>query len=149
MHSNHESYVRGLAAWYWGFSAPAATARFCVLSFKSEKKSTLSGDKFHCHYKFGVYCHSYLLLSVKPVSASWIVRKYFFETYDGSWCSSPVLPEHRLADEFILSAHKSRQVKGSAFFWFPVTATFSLSKYNREGWKSQLSRAWLFPVKSR
>lgn len=55
VHSNHESYVRGLAVCYLGFSAPAAIARFHLLSFKSEKKSTLSGDKLHCCYKFGAY----------------------------------------------------------------------------------------------
>jgi len=61
VHSNHESYVGGLAACYLGSSAPAATARFHLLSFKSRKKKkkhTSSGDEFHCRYKFRVYCHS-------------------------------------------------------------------------------------------
>lgn len=68
---------------YSGFSAPAAEAIFHLLSFKSEKSSTLPGDMFHCHKNFGVYCHSNYMLSVKLVTF-WILRKYSFGTKDGN-----------------------------------------------------------------
>lgn len=84
VHSNHESYVRGLAVCYLGFSAPAAIARFHLLSIKGEKKRALYLET-SCTVAINLVFTIILIyvLSVKPITAFWIVRKYSFGTYDG------------------------------------------------------------------
>lgn len=117
VHSNHESHVGGLAMWYLGSSA----ARFHLLSFKRKKRALYLETIFTVTINSVLTVIFIYVLSAKRITAFWIVRKYFFGTYDGNGRFSPVLSKHRLADEvmwekFILPANKNRQVKADAFF---------------------------------